>query len=74
MLLRSSRANFQIIWSSTLFRQVPYTHMELDLGNWLFFYSNSKKMERNPLDVMVVFYGSNSLLILGAYRDIQILK
>ena len=35
MFLRLSRVNLQIIWSSTLFRQVPYTHTELDLGNWL---------------------------------------
>ena len=27
----------QIIWSSTLFRQVPYTHMELDFGYLIVF-------------------------------------
>ena len=37
MFLRSSRVNLQIIWSSTLFQQVPYTHMELDLGKLVVF-------------------------------------
>ena len=36
-VLRSSLVNLQIIWSSTLFRQVPYTHMELDLGKLVVF-------------------------------------
>ena len=36
-VLRSSRINLQIIWSSTLFRQVPYPHMELDLGKLVVF-------------------------------------
>ena len=31
-------------------------------------------MERNPLDIMVVFYGMSFLGILGSYRDIEILK
>ena len=33
-----------------------------------------KCLERNPLDIMVVFYGTSSLMILGTYRGIQILK
>ena len=37
MFLRSSLVNLQIVWSSTLFRQVPYIHMELDLGNLVVF-------------------------------------
>ena len=33
-----------------------------------------KGLERNPLDIMVVFYRTSSLVILGTYRGIQILK
>ena len=33
-----------------------------------------KLLESNPLDIMVLLYGKSSLVILGAYRDIQILK
>ena len=49
--------------------------MELDLGK-LGFFSVPKvnSFGRNPLDIMVVFYGMSSLVILGAYRDIQNLK
>ena len=33
-----------------------------------------KRFGKNALDIMVVFYGTSSLVILGAYRGIQILK
>ena len=32
-----------------------------------------KDLKRSPLDIMVVFYGTSSLMILGTYRGIQIL-
>ena len=49
--------------------------MELDLGKLVvFLFQQYKVLERNPLDIMVVFYGTSSLVILGAYRGIQILK
>ena len=49
--------------------------MELDLGKLVVFLFQKKNvLEKNPLDIMVVFYGTSSLVILGAYRDIQILK
>ena len=75
MFLRLSRVNLQIIWSIILFQQDPYTHMELDLRKVVvFLFQKLKVFERNPLDLMVVFNGTNSLVILGPYRDIQILK
>ena len=69
MFIRSSRVNLQIMWSSILFQQVPYTHMKLNLGNLgVFLFQKSNVLEKkNNLD-MVVFYGTNSLVILGAYR------
>ena len=33
-----------------------------------------KSFGKKSFDMMVVFYGTSSLMILGAYRDIQILK
>ena len=49
--------------------------MQLELEKLVVFQLQQLKiMERNPLDIRVVFYGTSSLLILGAYRDIQILK
>ena len=50
-------------------------HMELDLAKLVvFLFQNENVLERNPLDIMVVFHGTSSLVILGSYRDIQILK
>ena len=39
-----------------------------------FIKSKKKVLEKNPLDITVVFYGASSLVISGAYRDIQFLK
>ena len=30
---------------------------------WFFLFQKSKDLERNPLDIMVVFYGMSSLVI-----------
>ena len=43
MFIRSRRVNLQIIWSSTLFLQVPYTHMELDIGKLVVFLFQQNK-------------------------------
>ena len=48
--------------------------MELDLGKRVVFLFQKNVFQRNPLDIMTVFYGTSSLVILGAFRDIQILK
>ena len=39
-----------------------------------FLFHKLEVLERNMLDIMVVFYKTSSLVILGAYREIQILK
>ena len=63
-VLRLSRVNLQIIWSSSLFQQVPYTHMELDtMYRETGCFSIPKLLKRNPLDIMVVLYGKSSLAI-----------
>ena len=48
------------------------THMELDLGKRFFSIPTVKSFGKKPYNGCV--YGSSSLVILGAYRDIQILK
>ena len=48
-------------------------HTDLDLGKLVVFLFQ-KFLEKNPLVIMVVFYGTSSLVISGAYRDIPILK
>ena len=54
-----------------LFQQVSYTNMEQDLGKLgVFLFQKLKVLERNPLDILVVFYGTISLVISEAYRDL----
>ena len=48
----------------TLFQQVPYIHMELDLGKLVvFLFQQLKVLQRNPLELMVVFYRTSFLVI-----------